>query len=108
MIIAASLAVKNHADHSQFFCGSDEYVLCYPDQTIVHFIPGRNIEFTVDKYKEEIGKPYWKIDLYLCNVSNVDSDVNLKVIDDNKVTIHSNRNQTVFQPTLWTHASPLS
>ena len=54
----ASLAVKNHADHDQFFCGSDEYVLCYPDQTIVHFIPGRNIEFTVDKYKEEIGKPY--------------------------------------------------
>ena len=87
--------MKKYADHSQFFCGSDEYVLCYPDQNIVEFIPGTNIEFTVERYKEEIGKPYSKIDLYLCNVSNVDSDGNLKVIDDNKVTIHGNSNQTI-------------
>ena len=57
------VAVKKHADHDQFFCGSDEYVLCYPDQSIVQFILGTNIEFTVERYKEEIGKPYSKIDL---------------------------------------------
>ena len=62
---------KKHADHDQFFYGSDEYVLCYPDQSIVQFIPGTNIEFTVERYKEEIGKPYSKIDLYLRNVNNV-------------------------------------
>ena len=54
----------------------------------MQFIPGTNIEFTIDRYKEEIGKPYSKIDLYLCNVSNVDSDVNLKDINDNQITIH--------------------
>ena len=59
----AGVAVKKHADHDQFFCGSDEYVLCYPDQSIVQFILGTNIEFTVERYKEEIGKPYSKIDL---------------------------------------------
>ena len=54
------------------------------------------MEFTAERYKEEIGKAYSKIDLYLCNVSNVGSDVKLKVIGDNKVTIHGNRNQTIF------------
>ena len=88
----ASVAVKNHANHDQFFCGSDEYVLCHPDQRIVQFIPGTNIDFAVDRYKEERGKPYSKIDLYLCNVSNVDSNVNLKVIDGNKVRIYDNPN----------------
>ena len=61
----------------------------------VQFIPGTSIEVKVERYKEEIGKPYSKIDLYLCNVSNVDSDVNLKVIDDNEVTIQGNSNQTI-------------
>ena len=61
----ARLAVKKHAALDQFFCGSDEYVLCYPDQGIVQFIPGINIEFTVERYKEEIGKTYSKTDLYL-------------------------------------------
>ena len=87
-----ALLWKQHADLGQFFCGFDEYVLCYPDQSIVQSIPGTNVEFTVERYKEEIGKPCTKIDLYLCNANNVDSDVNLKVIDDNKVTIHGNSN----------------
>ena len=61
----------------------------------MQFILGTNIEFTVERYKEEIGKPYSKIDLYLCNVSTVDSDINLKVTDENKVAIHGNSNQTI-------------
>ena len=48
--------------------------------------------FTEERYKEEIGKSYSKIDLYLCDVSKADSDVNLKVIDDNKDTIYGNLN----------------
>ena len=65
-------------------------MLYYSDQSIVKFIPGTSIEFTVKRYKEEMGKSFLKICLYLCNVGNVDSDVNLKVTDDNEVTIHSN------------------
>ena len=49
----------------------------------MQFIPGTNIEFTVEKCNE---------DLYLCNLSIVDS---LKVIGDNKVTIHGNLDQTI-------------
>ena len=53
----AHAAVRKHADYDQFFCGSDDYLLCYPDQKIVQFIPGSNNEFTVELYREEIGKP---------------------------------------------------
>ena len=95
LIKVVRVAVKKHTDHDQFFCRSDEYVLCYPDQSILQFIPRTNTEVTVARYKEEIGKPYSKIDLYLCNVSNAESDVHLKVIDDNKAMIHSNSNQTI-------------
>ena len=87
--------MKKYADHDQIFCGSDEYVLCYPDQRIVEFVSGASIKFTVERYEERIGKPDSKIELYLCNVSNMDRDVNLKVIDKNKVTIQGNSNQTI-------------
>ena len=86
---------KKHADQDQFFCGSNQYVLCYSDQSIVKFIPGTSIEFTVERDKKEIGKSFSKIYLYLCNVGNADSDVNFKMIDENEVTIHSNWNQTI-------------
>ena len=76
-----------HADHDQFFCGSDDYVLCYPDQKIVQFIPASNKEFTVELYKEKTGKPYSKIDLFLCNVSNVDDAFDRKVVEDKKVSM---------------------
>ena len=82
----AHAAVRKHADHDQFFCGSDDYVLWYSDKKIVQFIPGSNKEFTVELYKEEIGKPYSKIDLFLCNVSNVDDAVDRKLVEDKKVS----------------------
>ena len=46
--------MKKHADHDQFFCDSDEYVSCYPDQSIVQFIPRKNIEFPVERYKSSV------------------------------------------------------
>ena len=51
-IEVAHAAVRKHADHDRFFCGSDDYVFCYPDQKIIQFIPGSNKEFTVELYKE--------------------------------------------------------
>ena len=91
LIEVARVVVKKRADNDQLYCDSDEYVSCYQDQCIVQFISGK--KFPVERYKETIGKLYSKIDLYLCNVSNVDRDVNLKV---NKVMIHGNSNQAIF------------
>ena len=71
----------------RIFCGSDDYVLCYPDQKIVQFIPGTNKEFTVKLYEEEIGKSYLKTDFFLCNVSNVDDAADRKAVEDKNVSM---------------------
>ena len=63
-------ALKKHADDDQFFCSLGDYVLCYPDQKLVEFIPGTTESSTVEKYKEEfLSEPYSKIDLFLRNIS---------------------------------------
>ena len=96
----AHAAVRKHADHDQFFCGSDDYVLWYSDQKIVQFIPGSNKEFTVELYKEEIGKSYSETDLLLCNVSNLDDGVDRKVVEDKKVSMERSGIGTspIFKP----------
>ena len=85
--VAHATARKHADDHDQFFCGSDDYILCYSDQKIVQFVPGSNKEFTFELNKEEIGKPYSKIDLFLCNVSNVDDAVDRKIVEDKEVSM---------------------
>ena len=42
------------------------YCLLYSDKTKAEFLPGSDERFNLEKYKEEIGKPYSKIVLYLC------------------------------------------
>lgn len=48
------------------------YKLLYPDKSGVlsDFTWQKDLEFTLEKYKEELGKPYSRISFYLC--SNID------------------------------------
>ena len=56
------------------FFGLEEYVLLYPDGKEELFLPGiTNTRFQLDSYKEELGKPYSQIVLYLCNTSEFDN-----------------------------------
>ena len=59
-------AVKKHADHDQFFSAVEDYVLLYPHQKLVKYVPGTNEDFSVAGYKKEFSKPYSKLDLFLC------------------------------------------
>ena len=61
-------AVKKHSGHDQFFCGDEDYILLYPDQKAVVKVPGSDENFTVAKYKQELAKPYSKVDLLVCKV----------------------------------------
>ncbi|XP_053284289.1 G2/M phase-specific E3 ubiquitin-protein ligase-like [Pleuronectes platessa] len=45
-----------------------EYVLLYPDGSQVKNIPGTDTAFTIEKYKEAIGKAYQRITLYICTL----------------------------------------
>ncbi len=52
----------------------------YPDQKLATDIPRSGKSFTVQDYKIELGKPYSKLDLYICCKSEFprsDDDVGL-------------------------------
>ena len=48
-----------------------EYVLLYPDGSPIKFIPGTETVFTIEKYKEAIGKQYQRITLYICTLEDL-------------------------------------
>lgn len=61
-------AVTKHSKHFKTFNCDVDYHLLYPDNTIVQYLRSSRDTFTLEKYKEELGKPYSKIYLYLCSV----------------------------------------
>lgn len=46
------------------------HVLLYPDGKEVKNIPGTDTPFTLQKYKEAIGKTYQRITLYICTLED--------------------------------------
>lgn len=53
-------------NYDRTFCRERGYVLVYPDGKLARTIPGSSDEFIMGKYKEELGKPYSRINMYLC------------------------------------------
>ena len=44
----------------------------YPGMKIIDIAPGTQHKFTVQKYKDELGRPYSKIGLCLCKASHAE------------------------------------
>ena len=42
------------------------FTLLYPDRMEVKNLPGSTEAFTLNRYREELGKPYPRIMLYIC------------------------------------------
>lgn len=59
-------ALAKWEDYDSKFSRERGYVLVYPDSRIAYTIPGSSEEFTVQKYKEGLGKPYSRITMFLC------------------------------------------
>ena len=60
------IAIDKHAKHFRQFNTACKYVLLYPDYTIVNTLPGSLKGFTLEAYKEDLGRTYAKIYLWLC------------------------------------------
>ena len=60
----ADKIVKFNSDLSLY--GATSFALLYPDGTEVKCLPGGTEPFTLQRYKEELGKSYNRITLYLC------------------------------------------
>ena len=57
------------------------YVLVYPDGKHARTIPGSSDEFIMGKYKQELGKPYSRITLFLCPSSPKESTRDTLITD---------------------------
>ena len=58
-------ALEKRKKHDRTFRKDREYKLLYPDGQIVNNLPGIDEPFTLMKYKEDIGKQFARITLYL-------------------------------------------
>ena len=65
----AEKMVKFNSDLSLY--GSSSFTLLYPDRTEVKYLPGGAEPFTLQRYKEELGKSFNRITLYLCKTTAV-------------------------------------
>ncbi|MGL4897395.1 MAG: hypothetical protein ACRC31_03060 [Cetobacterium sp.] len=65
------MAVKKMKDFNKDM-EEGPYVLLYPDGSEVIHVPGTQKPFTLKEYKSEIGKPYQRINLFICRRSNVE------------------------------------
>ena len=54
-------------------CGDFECVLLYPDLDLVNNIQRTSDPFTVEGYREAIGSPYNRVNLYLCKLDDFES-----------------------------------
>lgn len=61
-----SIVVEKHTRYFKQFDNSLTYVVLYKDMSLVNFLPGSSVKFTVQKYKEDLLKPYSKIYFWLC------------------------------------------
>ena len=66
--------VQKHAEEDQYFRDIETYCLMYPDMKIVNVVSGTQHKFTVQKYKDELERPYSKIDLYLWKAVNAEKN----------------------------------
>ena len=65
-------SIDKHTAHDRSFAPYQGYTLTYPDGTEIFTIPGKpNESFTLERYKNEVGKPYNRITLYLALRSDV-------------------------------------
>ena len=55
-----------------------EWVLLYPDFDLVVTLPGTTEPFTVEKYKECLGRPYSRVNLYICRLDDFEGKLILE------------------------------
>ena len=73
------VAIEKHLAHNKSLRVetnelNTEWILLYPDLDVVLYIPGTRECFSVEKYKESIGKPYNRVNLYLCRKADYEGN----------------------------------
>ena len=75
-LAVTQVAVQKQLAHNQTLRkdADVEWVLVYPDMDVVLYLPGTSEFFYVEGYKESIGRPYNRINVYLCKKTHYDGE----------------------------------
>ena len=79
------------------------FTLLYPDRSEVNYLPGSQELFSLSRYKEELGKSYQRITLYLCLKTDYNKAVfqlgleDYSDLDDNDEKVNTNLASTTRQ-----------
>jgi hypothetical protein len=57
--------VLKHANHFRDVHSNFDYIPLYPDSSEIVHLPGTNEDFVLNKYKEEVGRNYNRINLFI-------------------------------------------
>lgn len=63
-------SVKKHANHDKEIHEGLEYVLLYPDQGKVKYLPGTTEQFILEQYRDDKGKSYQWVTLFIAKQNN--------------------------------------
>eukprot|EP00794_Sanderia_malayensis_P013170 gene13169-14520_t len=59
------LGLKKHSNHDKTIIAELKHVLLFPDGKLVDKVPGTNSEFVLNKYRNELGKNYNRLCLFI-------------------------------------------
>lgn len=68
-------ALKKRAAYDRSFRNDLTYKLCYPDGTEVVYLPGGEEPFTLEKYKDDLGRNYNRINFFLWPLKEEEPEV---------------------------------
>ena len=74
VVVKTAGVEKQLAHNKQLRDESSEWVLLYPDMELVLYLPGTTETFSVEKYKESLGRPYSRVNLYVCKTLDYESE----------------------------------
>ena len=84
-------AIERHQAYDRKFDPDAGYTIAYPDGTEILTLPGQSTQiFQLDKYKEDIGKPYNRISFYLVKREELLCEGKEDDPEDDLVSVSSN------------------
>ncbi|CAI5660696.1 unnamed protein product [Oreochromis niloticus] len=97
-----SAAIKKLKDFNQDM-KDVEYILLYPDGSQIKNIPGTDTPFTIELYKEAVGKSYQRITLFVCTLEDFLSEYvsASEVEEDDEVIVRVPPITSPLSDTVW-------
>ena len=74
-VTVKQLGIEKQCAHNKQLRDDEEceWVLLYPDFDLVLHLPGTEEPFSIVKYKESLGRPFSRVNLFMCRMLDYES-----------------------------------